>query len=365
MSKPCKADRSQTESEIAGQPAIWRDWARSLPALTEEIRDWIAECDPPEIWLSGAGTSAFIGDVLHRTVSRSGRPARCVPTTDLVSSPDAFFGTCRNPLVVSFGRSGNSSETLGTLALLDQYAPEAMRLNITCNREGALARRKPEHADRQREILLPDACHDKGFAMTSSFTTMLLTALTCLPEARPRDIVGRIEALADSADAFFDSGWTAKLPDRAVFLGSGPHLGTAREAALKVLELTAGRVVTCWDSTLGFRHGPIAVVDDRTTVFVFLSDGQPARRYDEDVVSEIRIHYPDTAVISIGASHPGGPLPDLVMEGVGDDAWNSALFVLPAQVAAANWSKALGLKVDNPFTNGKLTRVVSHVQLYT
>ena len=365
MARPCKADRSQTESEIAGQPAIWRDWARALPALTEEIRDWIADCDPPEIWLSGAGTSAFIGDVLHRTVSRSGCPARCVPTTDLVSSPDAFFGTCRTPLVVSFGRSGNSSETLGTLALLDQHAPDAIRLNITCNSEGALARRKSKHTDRQREILLPDACHDKGFAMTSSFTTMLLTALTCLSEASPRDIVGRIDALADSADAFLDSGWTAKLPERAVFLGSGPHLGTAREAALKVLELTAGRVVTCWDSTLGFRHGPIAVVDDQTTVFVFLSDVQLARRYDEDFVSEIRSHYPDTTVISIGAAHPGGAIPDLVMEGVGDDAWNSALFVLPAQVAAVNWSKALGLEVDNPFTNGKLTRVVSHVQLYT
>ena len=81
-------------------------------------------------------------------------------------------------------------------------------------------------------------------------------------------------------------------------------------------------------------------------------------RYDLDVFEEIRTQYPDIMAKTIG---PGG---DIAFDGTGDVALDAALYVLPAQVLAAQWSEALNLNVDDPFHGQNLTRVVSGVTLY-
>ena len=48
--------------------------------------------------------------------------------------------------------------------------------------------------------------------------------------------------------------------------------GLAREAALKLLELTDGGMIAAYDSPLGFRHGPKTIVNDSTLVVIFLSN---------------------------------------------------------------------------------------------
>ncbi|XNM79562.1 SIS domain-containing protein [Escherichia coli] len=58
---------------------------------------------------------------------------------------------------------------------------------------------------------------------------------------------------------------------RIVYLGSGGLQGAARQSALKVLELTAGKLAAFYDSPTGFRHGPKSLVDDETLVVVFVS----------------------------------------------------------------------------------------------
>ncbi|WP_299949949.1 SIS domain-containing protein [uncultured Ruegeria sp.] len=354
-----------TETEIAAQPEIWAAWSNILPGIAADISGWIAERRPDVIWLTGAGTSAFIGDAL--AVYLNGRlndiPVRNVPSTDLVARPGDFLKAGVRPLVVSFGRSGNSSETLGTLDLLERDCPKADRLNITCNADSALATRAHPGPGEQKIIVLPDACHDQGFAMTSSYTTMLLTALACMSGVSEDDISGNITTLARAAREVLQSVPDLPRPARAVFLGSGPYLGTARESALKVLELAAGQVVTAWDSTLGFRHGPKAITDDQTTVFVFLSSDPLTRKYDDDIVTELRSQFPDTRTVSIGDPDVGAN-PDLSIPTGLPDVWNTALYVLVAQVLSVAWSKSLGLNVDNPFEGGNLSRVVSHVRLY-
>ena len=73
-----------------------------------------------------------------------------------------------------------------------------------------------------------------------------------------------------------------------VWLGSGVLQGLAREASLKLGELTNGAVATCFDSPLGFRHGPKTFVNDRTLVMVFVANDALTRRYDQDLVDELR-----------------------------------------------------------------------------
>ncbi|MFY0616132.1 SIS domain-containing protein [Shimia sp.] len=336
-----------TWNEIHQQPSIWRAWGQTLDVAG--LRDWIASQDADEVWFCGAGTSAYIGDIISAAVPGT----RSVPSTDLVANPRAFL-TGNRPLVVSFGRSGNSTESLGTLDALDALAPDAPRLHITCNPDGALATRSAPGP--LKVISLPEVTHDAGFAMTSSFSTMLLTALALFDA--PCDVAKRFNALADQLDALLPSLGSPR-PDRAVYVGSGPLAFAAREAALKVMELTAGQTPALWDSTLGFRHGPKSFVRDVTAITVFSSPQAPTSAYDADLVTELRAQFPDARVTNIG------PLGDIPIDMPFGPAWAAPLCIAAAQIDGVQWASDLGLNVDDPFTGqGTLSRVVSGVKLH-
>ncbi len=343
-----------TWAEIRSQPDIWSAWAAPLARQAAGIRDWIAVRGIDTVWLSGAGTSDFIGGVI--AAGPSSLHLENHATTDLVSCPQDVLTARGRILSVQFGRSGDSSESVGLMDLLDTHRPDIDRLHITCNADGALATRTAPGPGEARVLSLPPETHDRGFAMTSSFTTMLLSALACLTDFD----AGKIDTLAaparDLIDRLDDSA--TPRPERAVFLGSGALKPVARESALKVLELTAGRTVTQWDSPLGYRHGPKAAVDGATHVYVMLHPDPHTARYDRDVADEIRAQFPDIDVTTLGR---GG---DIEIAGTGDARADAVLFVLPAQVRAAQWADQLGLHVDDPFRGRNLTRVVTGVTLY-
>jgi tagatose-6-phosphate ketose/aldose isomerase len=337
-----------TWQELQRQPEIWRHWGATMDVAG--LRAWIAEQDYDEVWFCGAGTSAYIGDIIAASL----KGTRSVPTTDIVANPKHVLSGAR-PLVVSFGRSGNSTETIGTLDALDNFAPTAPRLNITCNKDSALATRTS--AAPTQVIVLPDATHDAGFAMTSSFSTMLLTALALFDA--PCDVPGRLSMLADQLEALLPRFEGLSRPDRAVYVGAGPLTFAAREAALKVMELSAGQIPALWDSSLGFRHGPKSFVTSDTHITIFTSPDHPTHDYDMDLAQELRTQFPLATTQTIG---PGGDI-DLPMPF--GAVWAAQLCVAAAQVSGVQWSDALGLNVDDPFSGqNTLSRVVSGVKLY-
>lgn len=360
-------ERWITFQETMAQPAVWRAWGEPLNAISASISDWLKSRDHQEVWFCGAGSSAFIGDALAASLDRPGAQTRyrSLPTTDLVSCPAKYLPAQGRILAVSFGRSGDSSETIGTLDLLDAHLPQADRLHFTCNPQGALANRKPRGPGDQKVVLLPEATNDRGFAMTSSYSTMLLSALACLDDARPLPIAQALHELADAGervlgDAIAHAARSSR-PSRAVFLGSGALAGAARESALKVLELAQGQIPTLWDTTLGFRHGPKAIVDAGTRVHVFISGTEHTSRYDLDVVRELRAQFGAKSVVALGSEDTGA---DIRIPVIGNDAWTLVLHVLFAQINAIAWSDSLEVNVDNPFIGGNLSRVVSGVALY-
>jgi tagatose-6-phosphate ketose/aldose isomerase len=340
-----------TWAEIHAQPAIWRAWGANLDVAG--LRAWIAAQNVSEVWFCGAGTSAYIGDIVGSGLEgRTGPRLRAVPTTDIVARPHALL-TGAPKLIVSFGRSGNSTESLGTLRALDALAPDWPRLNITCNAASALA-----NDTAARVVLLPACTHDAGFAMTSSFSTMLLTALALFDADCPEtDVSGRLETLSGELATLLPSYHAAAMasppPARVVFVGSGALTFAAREAALKVMELSAGQIPALWDSTLGFRHGPKSFVLPGTDIWVFPSSNSHTRAYDDDLTAELRAQFPQSTITEVLVPQPFG------------DVWSVPLFVALAQVLAVTWSAALGLQVDDPFAGqGTLSRVVSGVRLH-
>lgn len=348
---PHPLSRHATWREIQSQPDIWRAWGASLPLAA--LRAWIAATGVDEVWFCGAGTSAYVGDILVAGLEGAPGPRlRSVATTDIVARPHAYL-TGAPKLVVSFGRSGNSTESIGLLDALDALAPGWPRLNITCNRNSALATRPGA-----RVVILPDATHDAGFAMTSSFSTMLLSAAAIFdtslaPEAAPARFDTMASDLARLLPAYEAQARAARRPTRAVFVGSGALAFAAREAALKVMELSAGQIPALWDSALGFRHGPKSFVRGATDLWIFRSSDPHTRAYDDDLLAELRAQFPASTVTAPEIAQPFG------------DLWSAPLYVALAQVLAVVWSDGLGLAVDDPFAGqGTLTRVVSGVRLH-
>lgn len=320
-----------TAKEIDQQPACWLSAQESLAANSEQTKAFLdpllARADL-RIILTGAGTSAFVGSSIAPALSRLlNRQVEAIATTDLVSAPNLYFREYIPTLLVSFARSGNSPESLATVDLAERMIDECYQLVLSCNAAGEL-HRLCENRKNALTILLPEETNDRGFAMTSSFSTMLLAAVSIfagsaafsptasrLADFVRRFITGRGGEIAEIARGSFS---------RALFLGSNLFKGLAQEASLKLLELTDGAVHTGFDSPLGVRHGPKAALDGHSIVVVFMSNDAYTRSYDLDIVSELladRRANRVVALTSTGRGVNGGPN-TFLLDGTAGRIWN-------------------------------------------
>ncbi|MEW6762138.1 MAG: tagatose-6-phosphate ketose isomerase [Pseudomonadota bacterium] len=354
-----------TAEEIAHQPALWRELAASLENGREAVAAFLADslANPLQrVILTGAGSSAYVGEIIADELNAAW-PAqvRAIATTTLLTHPELYLEAGAPTLLVSFARSGDSPESLAAVHLVRDLVPGARLLNITCNREGQLARESAGDQD-AFNLLMPAASCDRGFAMTSSFTCMLLAALAVLGKDAPID---RIDTLANLAQQAMQA-WEAPVANlaaveagRVVYLGSGPLEGLAKESALKLLELTAGRVPAIANTPLGFRHGPKSVLTNDALVFVYGSSKALSQRYEADLVEELRRDGVAGRVLTIGVNGDIGiDAPDW------PDAWLAPLWLLAAQQVALHQSAAMQLRPDNPFASGTVNRVVKGVTIY-
>jgi tagatose-6-phosphate ketose/aldose isomerase len=356
-----------TLREIRQQPAVWRDTAKILRERRAALDAFLAPLlarEDVRVVLTGAGTSAFIGQIAAPAL---GRRFEAVATTELVSHPGVYLPKDVPTLLVSFARSGDSPESTAATELADRLLGEVSHLIVTCNPEGALNRAHESRRD-SFVLLTPERSLDDGFAMTSSFTAMLLAVLL----AFRGDDEAVVDALAAAAEQVLAQEQriaqvAAAVPHRFVYLGGGPLVGLARESALKTLELTAGRVVAYYDSPLGFRHGPKAVLDDRSVAVVYRSADPYSAAYDEDIVRELRASIGQDRVLTVSAgARSSAEGADWVLAGLEglDDAYLAVAYVVFAQLLALYCSAALGLTPDNPFPDGDVNRVVKGVIIH-
>lgn len=365
---------ADTAAEIAQQPALWQTLAQDLLCSRERLTTFLGDrlSDPAwRVLFTGAGSSGFIAEMVADTIDAQW-PAdvRAVHTTSLLTHPALYLRRDRPTLLVSFGRSGSSPESLAAVERVRSDVDEARFLDITCNADGELARRGAGRAD-TCTLLMPTASCDRGFAMTSSLSCMLLAALSVFDrspwEAR-RERLERIAALARQGLAQWDAPVAALAQhpfERVIYLGSGPLEALARESALKVLELSAGRVLALANTPLGFRHGPKSTLD-RSTLVIVLRSAQPlARRYEQDLLEELRRDGIAGEVLAIGPDGDTDAGDDHTLSvPTLDDPWLAPVWLTFAQLYALRRSAALGLTPDNPFPDGTVNRVVKGVIIH-
>jgi tagatose-6-phosphate ketose/aldose isomerase len=364
-----------TAREIEQQPAMLRKTHAALLAGKDALDSFLRpllDRAAMRVILAGAGTSGFIGECLAPYLAAR-LPCRveAIPTTDLVCAPSLYFETTTPTLLVSFGRSGNSPESVAALDLADQLVGEIHHLAITCNRDGALARRFAA-AGNGMAILLPEETHDQSFVMTSSFSCMTYAALAALSgidgmQARVDRVAQAVETvIAAQADAM--KTLAGRGYERVVYLGGHVFKGLAREAALKLLELTDGGMIAAYDSPLGFRHGPKTIVNDRTLVVIFLSNDAYARRYDLDLVEEMRRDGKAGGVLAFSGRDEALPagIERVLVPGMHDARDVDLLipFIAAPQIFAFEAAIGRGLSPDNPNISGTVNRVVQGVRIH-
>lgn len=382
-----KNDAVHTIGEVHQQPEVWKEMKAILADKKDAVESFLKgiyeKHSAVRVIMSGAGTSAFIGDALAPELAKQHKgnvSFEGIATTDIVSNPESYFVLDVPTILVSFARSGNSPESVATVALGEKLVDDFYQVVITCNKDGQLAE-NIKGDERSITILTPEKAHDQSLAMTSSFSCMMIAAYTIFAEdgfdfasldqviQNGEELVARV---GDNVDAVLSFDF-----DRIAYLGSGGLGQLAHEAGLKMLELTAGNVVAVDETSLGFRHGPKSILTPTSAVVIFMSGDAYTRKYDMDILRELSAADSGMKVIAVmeNADAEVEKLADWTVT-VGDasadagagalasDFHRALLYVVFAQVLAVKKSIQLGITPDNPSADGAINRVVKGVTIY-
>ena len=363
-----------TLQEICQQPWTWlRTYERmiaSRDALKEDLKGI------QSLALTGSGSSEYAAECVRSPLQNElGIPTESISGGALLMYGAKVLPPGRPGLLVSVARSGDSPESNGVVELLLGTEPQIRHLVVTCNEQGRLAKAWLENRN-ARVITLPSETHDKSLVMTSSFTNLLLAVrfLGMLEQQdKYRALCERLSAITrELIRSKFDllAKIAARDFRRAVFLGSGSRFAASREAALKMLELTAGRVNTVCETFLGFRHGPMSCVHDDTVIVCHLSCDPMIRAYELDLVRELDRKKLGLFKVIVGENVPNSAVRegDEVIEcrglselGEDDDL---AVHVVVAQLLAFFRCLGEGLLPDSPSEEGIINRVVEKFPLH-
>ena len=377
-----------TPREIRQQPSTWRRTYERFTDSADGVRTFLSRVglsgsvgptgsggSGTSVFLVGAGTSDYIGRALASLLRREWRcEVQAVPSTDLLTDMDEHVIPGRPYLWVSFSRSGDSSEGVAVIEAALERHPTVHHLVVTCNGAGRMAR---DFGGRENVfvLVLDDAVNDRGLAMTSSFSNMVLAG-QCLAHVRGLAPYGRVvEELAGRGECFLGAaadaaaGLAAERFTKFCFLGTGALRAVAVESALKVVELTAGRVYTWSESYLGVRHGPLSALDAGTLVVGFLSNDGRRRAYELDLLREVKGKglAGRTVVVWPGREAGAGEFDASLSLGLADgfdDLYRPPLDVIFGQLLGLFTSLAQGLKPDTPSPGGAISRVVEGVQIH-
>ena len=365
-----------TYKEIVQQPQVWLKTLNYVRANKHEIMEFTDKYlrEDYEIVLTGAGTSAYIGDALEPALYTTGfKGAKAIATTDIITNPEMFFDKNSKVLLVSFARSDNSPESVGAIRTVEKTAGKVAHIFITCNKDGHLARTQ---GDNILCLLLPPETNDLSLAMTSSYSTMLLCCSMVANIHRIEEDAPLIEEVASRVEKAMAKYETALQElasrdfNRAIFLGSGPLKGVAEECRLKLQELTDGAVMCAYDSFLGFRHGPKAVVKSDSLLVYLVSPNPAVRRYELDLIRQVKANNQVKGVLVACFEKPEleEDCYDLCVEtGLTPSipaCYGCVSYAFVGQMLGLFKSIDKGLSPDNPSVSGNISRVVEGVTLY-
>lgn len=373
-----------TPQEIARQSALWPVTVESVRRQSDALGAFLQGTgvhdslpSPPTVYLVGAGTSDYIGRCLEDLLRKEWQcDVKAISSTTLLTNFTDHIIPVRRYLWISFSRSGDSPEGVAVLERALEEHPHIFHLVVSCNAAGAMTQ-IVQGRENCFSIVLGEETNDRGLAMTASFSNMLICghALAHLWTFEKFELV--LEEMCSAAEAFLPIAasaadrLSAERYSRACFVGSGAMAGVASESALKLLELTAGNVKTMSETVLGLRHGPMAALDKKTLLILFLSTDGVRRRYEIDLLREIEekdlvgacyaVNGAGTCnLVALDSTELIAPSRDAAIP----DQYRPVVDVLFGQCLGLFSSLQYDLAPDSPSPNGAISRVVQPIQIY-
>jgi glucosamine--fructose-6-phosphate aminotransferase (isomerizing) len=346
--------QSETWKEILSQGQIWQTilLEMSQSASVEKI---LATCGKRKEWIFvGCGSSFYLAEAAANSWTLlTGQRARALPASEVLLFPQLVQSQGEEVQAVVISRSGKTSETVRAVKVLS-HELGVQTIGLTCARDSELE----QICDSALVLHIAD---EKSMVMTRSFTSMLLslqylagrwagnTQFIHDLQRMTEHFAPRIHSLAEVTEEFVEQHSFADY----VFLGQGPFHGIAREASLKVMEMSCS--YSQFFHALEFRHGPKAIVNQGTCLMFFLSEtGFGAER---EVLAEMKELGGVTIAVCNQADDSLRRASDLVME-VGFDGNQLALlapYTVTGQLLGFFTGARKGLDADHP---KNLSRVV-------
>ena len=372
-----------TAKEILQQPKLWKETLEIFRNSEKPLKEYFKKIGfgkEFDVVFTGAGTSEYVGNILEPLLNKNETGEfKSIATTDILNNPLNYMKKNKKTLVVSFARSGDSPESAGVIDIADKIIDEVYHLFITCNKEGALARRA-EGNEKIFLLLMPEESNDKGFAMINSFSCMLLAGILSFSKNNG-EVINEMEKIISIAEKELNEKYNEikKLAEedhkRIVVLGNGILKGLAEELSLKIMELSAGKVVSVSNTTLGFRHGPKAIVNEETIVFELVNQDEYAMKYDEGLLEEMSEDKSADKLIAYNISNNNSIeestykviKPDETDRGKIRNKELASLFIylIYGQTYAFFKSQYLGNTTDNPFPSGEVNRAVKKFKVHS
>lgn len=345
---------SYTWNEIMSQGRVWQSVLDFLPG-NSTVDEILAGAKRQRLWVFvGCGTSFYLAEAAALSWTLlTGQAARAIPASEILLFPKLLEAEGAGVQAVVISRSGRTSEAVRAANVLKQRLGIAT-MGISCAKGSELE----EACD---ACIVLEAADEKSTVMTRSFTSMLLTLqvlAACQVEAMEfidglramsKKMEKRICTLADEIKGFVGGHEFADY----VFLGQGPFHGLAREAALKVMEMSCS--YSQFFHALEFRHGPKAIVSPATCLTFFLSDS--AQEAEAEVLTEMKELGGMIVAIANRANGEIRKSSDLVIELDldGDEMALLTPYIVPCQLMGFFTGLRKGL---NPDTPKNLSRVV-------
>jgi glucosamine--fructose-6-phosphate aminotransferase (isomerizing) len=232
------------------------------------------------IYLVGHGSSLYNSQVGEHIIEHiAGIPAKAVPAFAFSTYAEKqLLGP--QTLVIGISTTGETQSVYDALARARQMGSST--LAITAHTNSVIA----EHAD---TVILTGGEDDQISVKTKSYVQALIPlymlAIHLSGDQEIRNYwIDQIKLAAQGAHQFIQEEWDqikqlaeeyASAP-KVFVLGSGPNLGTAEEASLKVIEM-AKMYSECRELE-DFFHGRLREVDQNSPMFFIAPQGQASRR---------------------------------------------------------------------------------------
>ncbi len=266
---------SITYQEIIRQQSGWKKALEDLKK--EKIKHLeILNQFKDKVWVfTGCGTSFYLAQTASNLFEMlTGIPTKAVPSSEILIYPKLVLNPVTQYLLVPISRSGTSTEVVKAAQKVKKEFSIPI-LAVSCDANSQLIKNSDFNLTFPFE-------KEQSVVMTGSFTTMLLSIIHLASLlVDDEELVNKLKNLADESHRImkkFESRIMEIANDNNlnhfVFLGQGPFLGLANEAALKIQEMSISLSQSY--HTLEFRHGPKSTASDNTLITILLSESGKA-----------------------------------------------------------------------------------------